>query len=132
VVASEVKSLATQTARATEDISAQISGIQSATQNAVGAIQGIGKTIGEINEIASTIAAAVEEQGAATQEISRNVQQASKGTSDVSENIAGVTQAAGQTGRTASEVLSAAVELSQQSETLRGEVDRFLAEIRAA
>jgi methyl-accepting chemotaxis protein len=132
VVASEVKSLATQTARATEDISAQISGIQSATQNAVGAIQGIGKTIGEINEIASTIAAAVEEQGAATQEISRNVQQASKGTSEVSENIAGVTQAAGQTGRTASEVLSAAVELSQQSETLRGEVDKFLAEIRAA
>jgi methyl-accepting chemotaxis protein len=132
VVASEVKSLATQTARATEDIASQVEAIQSATGLSVTAIESIGKTIAEINEIATAIASAVEEQGAATGEISRNVTQAAQGTQDVSANIAGVTQAAGETGQAASHVLAAAGELSQQSETLRGEVDRFLAEIRAA
>ncbi len=132
VVASEVKSLATQTAKATEDIASQINAIQSATQHSVEAIAGISKTITEINQIATTIASAVEEQGAATQEISRNVQEASKGTSEVSTNISGVTQAAGETGQAANQVLGAAGELSKQSETLRREVDRFLSQIRAA
>jgi methyl-accepting chemotaxis protein len=132
VVASEVKSLANQTAKATEDIAAQVDAIQSATTHSVSAIQSIGKTIGEINQIATTIASAVEEQGAATKEISRNVQQAAQGTHDVSSNIVGVTQAAGETGQSADQVLAAAGELSQQSEMLRGEVDRFLGQIRAA
>jgi methyl-accepting chemotaxis protein len=132
VVASEVKSLATQTAKATEDIASQINAIQGATRHSVEAIAGIGKTITEINSIATTIASAVEEQGAATQEISRNVQEASKGTSEVSSNISGVTQAASETGQAAGQVLGAASALSKQSETLRREVDRFLGQIRAA
>ncbi len=99
VVASEVKSLANQTAKATEDISAQITSIQSATQDSVTAIKEIGKTIAEISQIATTIASAVEEQGAATQEIARNVQQASKGTGEVTSNISGVSQAATRHGR---------------------------------
>jgi methyl-accepting chemotaxis protein len=132
VVASEVKSLATQTAKATEDIAAQINAIQAATKDSVAAIQGIGKTIGEINEIATTIASAVEEQGAATLEISRNVQEAAKGTGEVSANIAGVTQAAGETGEAAGQVLAASSELSTQAERLRAQVDKFVADIRAA
>jgi methyl-accepting chemotaxis protein len=132
VVASEVKSLATQTAKATEEISTLISSIQGETQDSVESIKAIGKTIGDINHIASTIAAAVEQQGAATQEIARNVQQAAEGTSEVATNITGVSEAAAQTGAAASQVLSAAGELSQQSETLRSEVDTFLANIRAA
>ena len=132
VVASEVKSLATQTAKATEDISAQIKSIQSATSDSVRAIQGIGQTIGHINEIATTIASAVEEQGAATKEIARNVQQASVGTGNVSSNIAGVTQAVGKTGSAAGEVLGASRELTTQSDALRQQVNRFLGEIRAA
>jgi methyl-accepting chemotaxis protein len=132
VVASEVKSLANQTAKATDDISAQIRAIQTATVDSVEAIRGIGQTIGRINEIATTIASAVEEQGAATQEIARNVQQASAGTSEVSANIVGVTQAATETGRSSEEVLAAAGELAKQSEHLRGEVDQFLRTIRAA
>jgi methyl-accepting chemotaxis protein len=132
VVASEVKSLATQTAKATDEISGQIGTIQSTTTDAVAAIKRIGGTIGEMNKIATTIASAVEEQGAATQEIARNVQEASKGTTEVSSNIAGVSQAAGQTGAAATQVLGAAGDLSTQAETLRNEVDRFLVSIRAA
>jgi len=130
VVASEVKNLANQTARATEEISAQIGGIQTATQDAVQAIGSIGGTIGKMNEIASAIAAAVEEQGAATQEIARNVEQAATGTHEVTANISNVNQGAAETGQSANQMLSAASELSQQSEILRGEVDKFLATIR--
>jgi len=132
VVASEVKSLATQTAKATEDIAAQVAAIQQATGGAVAAIRGISQTIGRVNEIATTIASAVEEQGAATQEIARNVQQASRGTAEVSSNIAAVSEAAGSTGAAASQVQDSAAELAKQGQALRIEVDRFLAEIRAA
>jgi methyl-accepting chemotaxis protein len=132
VVASEVKSLATQTAKATEDIASQVKSIQSATSDSVAAIETISGTIGRINEIATTIASAVEEQGAATKEIARNVQQASSGTSEVSSNIAGVTQAAGETGAAATQVLGAAGQLAKQGETLRADVRQFLDNIRAA
>lgn len=132
VVASEVKALANQTARATEDISAQIGAMQAATQDSVGRIVGIGKTIGEINQIATTIASAVEQQSAATQEIARNVQQAAAGTGEVSSNIAGVSQAASETGSAATHVQAASVELTRQSEALRAEVERFLANVREA
>ena len=130
VVASEVKTLATQTAKATEEIAQQIAAIQSATGDAVAAIKGIGGTIGRISEIATTIATAVEEQGAATREIARNVQQAARGTNEVSSNIVGVKQAAVQTGTAAAEVLNAANALSEQAERLRVGVDEFLAQIR--
>jgi methyl-accepting chemotaxis protein len=132
VVASEVKNLAGQTAKATEEISHQISSIQHATTDAVKAIRQIGETITSINEISSTIASAVEEQGAATQEIARSVQQASAGTGDVSANIAGVSSAASETGSSASQVLSAARELAQQSVRLRSEVNSFVERVRAA
>ena len=132
VVASEVKSLANQTAKATEEISAQVAAMQAATGEAVQAIRGIGGTIGTINEIATTIAAAVEEQGAATQEIARNVHEAAQGTGQVSSNIVGVNQAAAETGAAAGMVLTAAEELGKQAETLRADVDKFLANIRAA
>ena len=132
VVASEVKNLATQTAKATEDISQQIASIQGATGEAVTAIQGIGKAIVDINQVASSIAAAVEEQNASTREIARNVQEASAGTQEVSSNISGVTQAASETGASARQMLDAAKGLSHQTETLRGEVARFLTQIRAA
>jgi methyl-accepting chemotaxis protein len=132
VVASEVKNLANQTAKATDEIGTQIGGIQSATKDAVTAIQGIGKTIGEIDEIATTIASAVEEQGVATQEIARNVEQAAAGTQDVTANIGNVTQAASETGAASSQVLQSASGLSEQSELLRQEVDQFVAKVRAA
>jgi len=132
VVASEVKSLATQTSKATEDIASQVNAIQSATADAVTSIEEIGGTIGRISEIATTIASAVEEQGAATQEIARNVQQASAGTTEVSSNIAGVTEAASETGEAANQVLGASVELSKQSDSLREEIDAFIAKVRAA
>ena len=132
VVAAEVKSLANQTAKATEDISAQISGIQEATQKSVSAIGAIGRTIGDISEIATTIASAVEEQGAATQEIARNVQQAASGTQEVSANVAGVTEAAAATGDAAGAVEEAAGDLSSQSQQLRERVDAFLSQVRAA
>ncbi len=131
VVAAEVKNLANQTAKATEEIGTQIGGIQASTKDAVGAIQSIGKVIGEINQISAAIAAAVEEQGAATKEIARNVEQASAGTKEVSANISGVTQAAGETGQASNQIQAAAKELSQQSETLRNQVDKFIAQIRA-
>ncbi len=132
VVASEVKSLASQTARATDEIASKIGEIQTATNQSVEAIQGIGSVIGEISHISTTIAAAIEEQTAATQEIARNVQEASQGTTEVSANILGVTQAAGETGRAAEQVLSAASGLGRQSEILRGQVERFIATIRTA
>ncbi len=132
VVASEVKNLASQTARATEEIASQISGIQGATQGAVGAIEGISKTIGQIDEISGMIAAAVEEQGAATSDISRNAQEAARGTDEVSSNASGLSQAAGETGTSAEQVLEAARELSGQAETLQAEVGQFLSEVRAA
>jgi methyl-accepting chemotaxis protein len=132
VVASEVKSLATQTARATEDIATQIAAIQAATHQAVEAIHGIGRTVGQVNEISATIAAAVEEQGAATQEITRNTQDVARGTHDVSQNIAGVSEGADATGHAAAQVLASAGELNQHAERLRAEVDAFLGKIRAA
>ncbi len=132
VVASEVKSLASQTAKATEEIEGQIGSIQTATTDAVSAIREIGTTIESLSEISSTIASATEQQGAATQEIAGSVQQAATGTSEVSDNIAGVTQAASEAGASASQVLDAANGLTQQSDNLRAEVDRFLTEVRAA
>ncbi len=132
VVAAEVKSLAEQTAKATDQISAQVSSIQTSSSEAVGAIKGITATINEMSEIASAIASAVEEQGSATQEIARNVQQAALGTGEISSNVAGVQQAAGDTGAAAHQVLQASGELSRQSETMRGQVEAFLSNIKAA
>jgi len=132
VVASEVKALANQTAKATEEISAQIQDIQTATGEAVAAIQTFVGTIAEINEISSAIASAVDQQSAATREIAGSVQQAAAGTSDVRENILGVTQAANETGDAASRLLEASTGLSSQSEQLKVEVDGFLGSIRAA
>jgi len=132
VVASEVKQLAAQTAKATDEIGQQIGGIQASTLESAIAIGEIASTITSINEIAAAIAAAVEGQGSATQEISRNVQQAATGTIAVSTNIAGVSKAANETGSAATEVSTAAGELSQHSATLRSQVDEFLAAVRAA
>lgn len=132
VVAAEVKTLANQTAKATDEISQQIAAIQSATANSVGAIQDIGKTITSINEISSAIASAVEEQGAATQEISRSVQQASQGTAEVSDSISSVTEAATETGTAATQVLGSATELTRQADRLRSEVAGFVERVRAA
>ncbi len=132
VVAAEVKSLAEQTAKATDQISAQVSSIQNSSSEAVSAIKGISTTINEMSEIASAIAGAVEEQGSATQEIARNVQQAALGTGEISANVAGVQQAAGDTGAAAHQVLQASSELSRQSETMRGQVESFLGNIKAA
>jgi methyl-accepting chemotaxis protein len=132
VVASEVKALAEQTAKATGEISQQISGIQGATHESVGAIKEISGTIERLAEIASTIAAAVEEQGAATQEISRNVQQAADGTQQVSANIIDVQRGAGETGSASAQVLSAAQSLSADSNRLKLEVGKFLDTVRAA
>jgi len=132
VVASEVKNLASQTAKATEEITSQITQIQSATEAAAIAIKDIADTILEIDQISTSVSASVSQQGAATQEITRNTQEAAKGTQDVSANIVGVSRGAGETGKAASEVLSSADELGRQAESLRGEVDRFLDKIRAA
>jgi methyl-accepting chemotaxis protein len=132
VVASEVKALAEQTAKATGEIGQQISGIQSATQDSVTAIKEISGTIERLSEISSTIAAAVEEQGAATQEISRNVQQAAQGTQLVSANISDVQRGSSETGSASSQVLSSAQSLSGDSNRLRLEVDKFLNSVRAA
>lgn len=132
VVASEVKALAEQTAKATEEIGRQIGEVQGVTAQAATAIDGITGRIREIDNVATSIAAAVEEQGAATQEIVRNVALASAGTNEVTGNITGVAQASEETGAAAAQVLSAASELSRQSEHLGTEVGRFLATIRAA
>jgi methyl-accepting chemotaxis protein len=132
VVASEVKALAAQTAKATDDIGRQITGIQAATEDSVTAIKEISGTIVRLSEISSTIAAAVEEQGAATQEISRNVQQAALGTTQVSAHITDVQQGASETGSASSQVLSAAQTLSGDGNRLKLEVGKFLNSVRAA
>jgi methyl-accepting chemotaxis protein len=132
VVASEVKALATQTARATDDIRTQIGAIQSETGSAVTAIQSISKTILTVNQISQAIAAAVEEQAAATHEITRNVQQAASSTQDVSRNISGVSGAVQTAGSIADAVLKAADDLAQQAQLLNREVDGFLTSVRAA
>jgi aerotaxis receptor len=132
VVASEVKALAEQTAKATGEIGQQISGIQAATHESVNAIKEISGTIERLSEISSTIAAAVEEQGAATQEISRNVQQAAQGTQQVSSHITDVQQGASETGVASSQVLSAAKSLSDDGNRLKLEVGKFLDTVRAA
>lgn len=131
VVATEVKSLADQTAKATDEIAGQIGEIQEATNQAVSAISGIGGTIGRVNDIASSIAAAVEQQGAATEEIAVSIQQAAAGTQDVSKNIDGVTSATKETGSAANQVMTSAEELARQADELRGEVDSFLQKVRA-
>ncbi|MGC8525003.1 MAG: methyl-accepting chemotaxis protein [Acidibrevibacterium sp.] len=132
VVASEVKNLANQTARATEEIAGQIATIQGATSQAVAAIATIGEMIGQMNEATTSIAAAIEEQGAATREIAGNVGQAAHGTEIVSTTITTVARTSSEAGNAAGEVLQAAGELSTQSAKLRGEIDNFLATLRAA
>jgi methyl-accepting chemotaxis protein len=132
VVASEVKSLANQTAKATEEISAQIGGMQNATRESVGAIKEIAATINRISEITGTIAAAVEQQGAATHDIAHNVHEAAKGTSEVASSIGEVNRGAGETGAASAQVLASAQSLSKESGLLRSEVDNFLATVRAA
>ena len=132
VVAAEVKSLASQTAEATKEIGTRITQIQSATKEAVEAIQGITATIEEVSAIATTIGSAIEEQGAATAEIARNVTQTAQATQEVTTNIGGVSAAANETGGAAGHVLSAASNLSKQAEQLSGEVNVFLAGVRAA
>ncbi len=131
VVANEVKNLANQTGRATEEIGTQIGAVQTATRDAVAAIGGIVKRIDEINEIAGAIAAAVEEQAAATAEIARNVEQTAAGAQEVSSTIVDVTAAAGETGEAARQVLSAAQSLSRDTVELKGVVERFLGGVRA-
>ena len=132
VVAAEVKSLASQTARATDEISSHISGMQGATQESVAAIKEIGGTIGEISSIASAIASAVEQQSGATQEIARNVQSVAQGTHQAAANIMQVNRGASDTGAASSEVLNSAKTLSSESLRLREELDRFMRNIRAA
>jgi methyl-accepting chemotaxis protein len=132
VVASEVKALAAQTAKATDEIAAQIAGMQNATNESVLAIREIGTTINLISEISSTISAAVEQQGAATQEIARHVQHAAKRSGVVASSIADVSRGAGETGSASSQVLSSARTISTESVRLRTEVERFLTTVRAA
>ena len=132
VVAAEVKALASQTTRATEEIAGQIGQIQASTGQAVSAIGGVAARIREISDVSVAIAAAVEEQSAATQEIVRNVSQAAMGTGEVTATIGGVAGAAEETEIAAGQVLSSASALSQQSDRLAAEVDHFLATVRAA
>ena len=132
VVASEVKALANQTARATEEISAQVQDIQSATSEAVQAIQAIGTTIAEIDDISNQIATAIDQQGVATREIAANLQKAATGTREVNDNILSVTRASDQAGAAASKMHEAAAGLSSQSERLKTEVDGFLESLRVA
>jgi methyl-accepting chemotaxis protein len=132
VVASEVKGLANQTAKATEEISGQISTIQAEVANSVSAIKSISGTIQEINTISGSVAAAMEEQSATTQEIARSVQEAARGAEGVSSSIDAVNQGATETREAASHVLHAAVELSQQSSALQKTVDEYIAAVCAA
>ncbi len=132
VVATEVKELASQTAKATEEISAQIGSVQQGTQQTVSAIQEIARTITEMSQISTSIAAAMEEQGAATAEIARNVQEAARGTEAVTGSIVDVQQGAGETGSAASQVLGAAQELARHSNDLSREVQDFLQGVKAA
>lgn len=130
VVAGEVKSLATQTAKATEDIAKQIAEVQGKTDSAVKAIAKIGDVIKKVDNISATIASAVEEQGAATREISRNIEQASRGTQEVSTNIADVNQASNETGTASTQVLDSSNELSNNASVLKGKVMEFISKIR--
>jgi methyl-accepting chemotaxis protein len=132
VVAQEVKALATQTAKATDEIRGQISAMQAVTQESVADIKQIGDTIGRISEIAEAIAETVAQQGSATQEISRNVQEAARGTSDVASNVANVSRGASETGSASAQVLAAARSLASDSNHLKLEVEKFLATVRAA
>ncbi|SHL61991.1 methyl-accepting chemotaxis protein [Roseibium suaedae] len=132
VVASEVKALASQTAKATDEIAAQISAMQSSTQASVGRIENITQTIMRMNEISGMVAAAIEEQASANNEIARNVQEAAQGTTEVSSNITGVSQAAGETGAAASQVQSASAELARQATELEVKLSEFLETVRAA
>jgi len=132
VVAQEVKALAAQTAKATNEINSQIVGMQVATQDSVLAIKQIGSTIGRISEIAATIAVSVEQQGGATQEIARNVEQAALGTSQVATNIVDVNNGARETGFASAKVLCSAQSLSGESNRLRLEVGKFLNMVRTA
>jgi methyl-accepting chemotaxis protein len=132
VVASEVKALSAQTAKATEEIAAQVTQMQSATEHSVTAIKEIGGTIAQISEISTAIAAAIEEQGAATQEIARNVQQAAQGATQVTGNIADVNRGAAETGSAAERVHGLAVSLLSESNHLNTEVESFLHTVRAA
>jgi len=132
VVAQEVKTLAAQTAKATDEIGSQIASMQTATEESVNAIKEIGATIECISNIAATIAAAVEEQGASTQEIARNVQEAARGTSKVAANIGDVNKGAGETGSASTQVLSSARSLANDGNRLKIEVEKFLATVRAA
>jgi methyl-accepting chemotaxis protein len=130
VVAQEVKALAAQTAKATDEIASQIASMQTATRESVTAIKEIGDTIKKISEISAAIAAAVEEQGAATEEIARNVGFAAKGTSEVAFRIADVSRGAGETGSASAQVLSSARSLSNESDRLKAEVQKFLGTVR--
>ncbi|HLG82101.1 MAG TPA: methyl-accepting chemotaxis protein [Bradyrhizobium sp.] len=132
VVASEVKALANQTAKATEEISAQVAAMQSSTSDAVAAISGITQTIAQMSEITNSISTAVDQQGEATREIARNIQSVAAGSNEINSHIGGVTSAAAATGTAASDVLSNARELDNQSGMLRSAVDGFLAKVRAA
>jgi methyl-accepting chemotaxis protein len=132
VVASEVKALANQTAKATEEISAQVAAMQSTTSDAVVSIQGITETIARMSEITMNISSAIEEQGAATREIARNIQSVAEGSNEISSHIGGVSSAAAATGTAAADVLSSARDLDQQSGMLRSAVDEFLGKVRAA
>ncbi|MEQ8604395.1 MAG: HAMP domain-containing methyl-accepting chemotaxis protein [Marivibrio sp.] len=132
VVANEVKSLASQTSKATEEIAGQVGDMQGATRKAVTAVETIAVTIDRIDEISTSIASAIEEQTSATQEIARNVEEAATGTQEVNRNISGVSQAAGETGQAAGQVKEVATDLSTRAETLRTTVDGFLHEVRNA
>ena len=132
VVASEVKSLASQTAKATDEISSHITGMQGATAESVAAIKEIGATIGQISSISTSIASAVEQQGAATQEIARSVQTVAQGTQTAATDIGEVNRGAAETGSASAEVLHSAKTLSSESTRLRAELDRFMGNIRAA
>ncbi|CAO3408891.1 methyl-accepting chemotaxis protein [Azospirillum largimobile] len=130
VVAQEVKALANQTAKATDEIAAQVASIQNETSQAVLEIKGVAKVIGRVNDVATSIASAVEQQGAATREISRNIQQAAQGSHEVSTSIGGVNSAAERNGKVAYEVLENVRQLSVQTDSLREEVGRFLSQVR--
>ena len=132
VVASEVKTLANQTAKATEEIATKIAKMQQATHQSVAAVQAISETIAEIDEVSTSVASAVEQQGAATREIARNVQEAASGTTEVSTNVTGISEVSAQSGQIALRVNRASQKISGEVRTLRGEVDRFLASVQAA
>jgi methyl-accepting chemotaxis protein len=132
VVAAEVKQLANQTAQATGDIAAQILAIQTASRDSATAIDGIGKTVDRMSEIATAIAAAVEEQSLATKEIGESIQRASNETGEATSNIGGVTAAAGKTGAAAETVLAAASNLTDHVDALRQQVEAFLDGVKAA